>query len=50
MSNEKEYIVVVNRGVDLTDFDQEMSSEYGDSSAIPSRALKLQMLDLVVKE
>jgi subtilisin family serine protease len=41
MSNEKEYIVVVNRGVDLTEFDQEMSSEYGDSSAIPSRAIEV---------
>ena len=41
MSNEKEYIVVVNRGVDLTEFDQEMSSEYGASSAIPSRAIEV---------
>lgn len=36
MSQEKEYVVIVNRGVDLAAFDLEMAAELGEGS-VPSR-------------
>jgi len=38
MANEKEYIVVVNRGIDLEEFDAEIAAETG-SGPIPNRSV-----------
>jgi len=40
MASEKEYIVVVNRGIDLEEFDAEISAETG-SGPIPNRAVEI---------
>ena len=40
MANEKEYVVVVNRGVDLEEFDAEVAADTG-SGPIPNRAVEV---------
>ena len=40
MANEKEYVVVVNRGIDLEEFDAELSATTG-SGPIPNRAVEV---------
>ena len=40
MANEKEYVVVVNRGIDLEEFDAEVAADTG-SGPIPNRAVEV---------